>query len=126
MNRATWLQDRRMQKFRDVLSRWEGGKCDTFVGELVRMQRPGETRRREHSSTRANWSDTDMARKQDTTLGRRAFLQMFGAGSTVIATMPLAAEERSDHETRNAQHDARYRETDHVKAFYSVNRYAVK
>jgi transposase len=24
MNRATWLQDRRMQKFRDVLSRWEG------------------------------------------------------------------------------------------------------
>jgi transposase len=24
MNRATWLQDRRMQRFRDVLSRWEG------------------------------------------------------------------------------------------------------
>ena len=23
MNRTTWLQDRRMQKFRDVLSRWE-------------------------------------------------------------------------------------------------------
>ena len=23
MNRAAWLQDRRMQKFRDVLSRWE-------------------------------------------------------------------------------------------------------
>ena len=23
MNRATWLQDRRMLKFRDVLSRWE-------------------------------------------------------------------------------------------------------
>src|SRR5215471_15072624 len=26
MNRATWLQDRRMQKFRDVLSRWEAGE----------------------------------------------------------------------------------------------------
>jgi hypothetical protein len=25
MKRAAWLQDRRMQKFRDVLSRWEGG-----------------------------------------------------------------------------------------------------
>jgi transposase len=25
MNRAAWLQDRRMQKFRDVLSRWEAG-----------------------------------------------------------------------------------------------------
>ena len=23
MNRTTWLQDRRMKKFRDVLSRWE-------------------------------------------------------------------------------------------------------
>ena len=23
MNRTMWLQDRRMQKFRDVLSRWE-------------------------------------------------------------------------------------------------------
>jgi len=25
MNRAAWLQDRRMKKFRDVLSRWEAG-----------------------------------------------------------------------------------------------------
>jgi hypothetical protein len=25
MNRAAWLQDRRMRKFRDVLSRWEVG-----------------------------------------------------------------------------------------------------
>ena len=31
MNRATWLQGRRMQKFRDVLSRWLG------VGELSMM-----------------------------------------------------------------------------------------
>jgi hypothetical protein len=26
MNRAAWLQDRRMQKFRDILSRWEAGQ----------------------------------------------------------------------------------------------------
>ena len=26
MNRAAWLQDRRMQKFLDVLSRWEAGE----------------------------------------------------------------------------------------------------
>jgi hypothetical protein len=25
MKRAKWLQDRRMQKFQDVLSRWEAG-----------------------------------------------------------------------------------------------------
>ena len=26
MNRSTWLQERRMKKFRDVLSRWERRK----------------------------------------------------------------------------------------------------
>ena len=36
MNRATWLQDRRMQKFRDVLSRWEAGKLSMMeAGELL-------------------------------------------------------------------------------------------
>ena len=27
MNRTAWLQDRRMQKFRDVLNRWERRSC---------------------------------------------------------------------------------------------------
>src|SRR5215471_10932492 len=39
MNRATWLQDRRMQKFRDVLSRWEvyrGWNVKHFHEHLVR------------------------------------------------------------------------------------------
>src|SRR6266481_1295028 len=36
MNRTAWLQDRRMQKFRDVLSRWEAGKLSmTEAGELL-------------------------------------------------------------------------------------------
>ena len=36
MNRATWPQDRRMQKFRDVLSRWEAGKLSMMeAGELL-------------------------------------------------------------------------------------------
>ena len=35
MNRATWLQDRRMQKFRDVLSRWKAGELSMMeAGEL--------------------------------------------------------------------------------------------
>ena len=35
-NRATWLQDRRMQKFRDVLSRWEAGELSMMdAGELL-------------------------------------------------------------------------------------------
>jgi len=38
MNRAAWLQDRRMQKFRDVLSRWEAGELSMLeAGELLGM-----------------------------------------------------------------------------------------
>jgi Helix-turn-helix domain len=38
MNRTTWLQDRRMQKFRDVLSRWERGDLSMMeAGELLGM-----------------------------------------------------------------------------------------
>jgi hypothetical protein len=38
MNRATWLQDRRMQKFRDVLSRWGRGELSMLeAGELLGM-----------------------------------------------------------------------------------------
>ncbi len=38
MNRAAWLQDRRMQKFRDVLSRWEAGELSMMeAGELLGM-----------------------------------------------------------------------------------------
>lgn len=38
MNRATWLQDRRMQKFRDVLGRWESGQLSMMeAGELLGM-----------------------------------------------------------------------------------------
>jgi Helix-turn-helix domain len=38
MNRAAWLQDRRMQKFRDVLSRWEAGSLSMMeAGELLGM-----------------------------------------------------------------------------------------
>ena len=36
MNRTAWLQDRRMQKFRDVLSRWERGELSMMeAGELL-------------------------------------------------------------------------------------------
>jgi hypothetical protein len=38
MNRATWLQGRRMQKFRDVLSRWEQRELSMMeAGELLGM-----------------------------------------------------------------------------------------
>src|SRR5215217_7909802 len=38
MNRTTWLQDRRMRKFRDVLSRWERRELSMMeAGELLGM-----------------------------------------------------------------------------------------
>src|ERR1700740_1039207 len=38
MNRAAWLQGRRMLKFRDVLSRWEAGELSMMeAGELLGM-----------------------------------------------------------------------------------------
>lgn len=38
MNRTTWLQDRRMQKFRDVLGRWEAKKLSALeAAELLGM-----------------------------------------------------------------------------------------
>ena len=38
MNRTAWLQDRRMQKFRDVLSRWERKELSVLeAGEILGM-----------------------------------------------------------------------------------------
>ncbi|HEX3945441.1 MAG TPA: hypothetical protein VHW69_15285 [Rhizomicrobium sp.] len=38
MNRAMWLQDRRMQKFFDVSSRWEAGQLSMLeAGEVLGM-----------------------------------------------------------------------------------------
>src|SRR4029077_16502757 len=38
MNRATWLQDRRMQEFLDVLSRWEARELSMMeASELLGM-----------------------------------------------------------------------------------------
>ena len=38
MNRTAWLQNRRMQKFRDVLSRWERKELSAMeAGEILEM-----------------------------------------------------------------------------------------
>lgn len=60
-----------------------------------------------------------------TTVGRRDFLRVLGAGAGAAATMPLG-EAKADTETTDEKRKARYKETDHVKKFYSVNRYPAK
>ena len=61
-------------------------------------------------------------------VGRREFLRVLGAGAGVAATAagPLATSARADTETNDEKRKSRYKETDHVKKFYSVNRYPTK
>jgi hypothetical protein len=63
-----------------------------------------------------------------TTVARRDFLRVLGAGAGVAATAaaPLATAARADSENNDEKRKARYKETDHVKAFYRVNRYPSK
>ena len=61
-----------------------------------------------------------------TTVGRRDFLRKVGIGtvgaSATLAT-PLVTPAQADSETDDQKRKARYKETDHVKTYYRVNRY---
>jgi hypothetical protein len=63
--------------------------------------------------------------KREPALGRRDFLRTLGAGATVAAAAgaPLAGDARADTESNDEKRKSRYRETEHVKTFYRVNRY---
>ena len=60
-----------------------------------------------------------------TSVARRDFLRVLGAGAGVAATAaaPLATVAKADSENNDEKRKARYKETDHVKTFYRVNRY---
>jgi secreted PhoX family phosphatase len=65
-----------------------------------------------------------MKQQDKSKLGRRDFLRAMGAGAglAVTAAVPLAtaaAAAESDADKKKA----RYKETDHVKAYYKVNRF---
>jgi hypothetical protein len=65
-----------------------------------------------------------MKQQDKSKLGRRDFLRALGAGAglAVTAAAPLASEAAAT-ETDTEKKKARYKETDHVKAYYRVNRY---
>jgi hypothetical protein len=69
--------------------------------------------------------DTAMQSERKTKLGRRDFLRALGAGAGVAVTAsgPLAGSAAAYTETNDEKRKARYKETDHVKTFYRVNRY---
>jgi len=68
------------------------------------------------------------ARERHAKVGRREFLRALGAGASaaVAGAGPLAGEARADTETDAEKRKPRYRETEHVKTYYRVNRYPPK
>jgi GH24 family phage-related lysozyme (muramidase) len=67
-----------------------------------------------------------MRQGKKTTVDRRDFLRKAGVGTVgagATLTTALLTDAQADSESNDEKRKARYRETDHVKAFYRVNRY---
>src|SRR5207247_8834222 len=65
MDRTTWLQDRRMQKFRDVLSRWERKELSAQeAGEILGMSE------RQFRRYRRRYEEDGLAGLSDRRLGK--------------------------------------------------------
>jgi hypothetical protein len=62
-----------------------------------------------------------MKQPNNSALGRRDFLRVLAAGAGVAAS-PLASDAEAG-ESEQEKRQARYKETEHVKTFYKVNRY---
>ena len=54
---------------------------------------------------------------------RRRFFMMGGSAVAAAAVVPLAGSEAAADESQAERVKARYKESDHVKNFYRVNRY---
>ena len=65
-----------------------------------------------------------MLDKRQIAMNRRNFLRAFGGVSTAaVATVTLSPDEAQAYNPGQEETKTRYRETDHVKAFYRVNGY---
>jgi hypothetical protein len=69
--------------------------------------------------------ETAMKQKEKTTVARRDILRALatGAGVAVASAGPLATTAIADTESSDEKRKPRYKETEHVKAYYRVNRY---
>jgi hypothetical protein len=67
---------------------------------------------------------SDSKGKPEAAVDRRRFFTMGGSAVVAAAAAPLASGEAlADDESQADRLKARYKETDHVKNFYRVNRY---
>jgi hypothetical protein len=69
--------------------------------------------------------ETAMKEKEKTTVARRDILRALatGAGVAAVCPGPLASNAVADTESSDEKRKPRYKETEHVKAYYRVNRY---
>ena len=66
-----------------------------------------------------------MKQKEKTTVARRDILRALatGAGVAAVSAGPLATNAIADTESSDEKRKPRYKETEHVEAYYRVNRY---
>jgi len=65
-----------------------------------------------------------MSKQNRRTIGRREVLRVLATGAGAAATgAPALATRAVAAESEQDKRKARYKETDHVKAYYRVNRY---
>ena len=64
-----------------------------------------------------------MKAEHKTTVGRRNFFRLLGTGAAAGAMAPLGKQAAADTENEDEKRKARYKETDHIKTYYRVNRY---
>jgi hypothetical protein len=69
-----------------------------------------------------------MTQRDKAAVGRRDFLRALAtsAGVAAVSAGPLATTASADTENNDEKRKGRYKETDHVKTFYRVNRYPAK
>lgn len=67
-----------------------------------------------------------MKAEAKTGLGRRQFFRALGVGAAAVAVAPVASGAAAAAENRDERRKARYKESEHVKTFYRVNRYPQK
>ena len=60
---------------------------------------------------------------QPSVVDRRSLFLMGGSAVAAAAVMPLAGSEAAAEESQSERLKARYKDSDHVKNFYRVNRY---
>ncbi|MDI1262122.1 MAG: hypothetical protein PS018_02550 [bacterium] len=62
-------------------------------------------------------------KSQPAVVDRRSLFLMGGSAVAAAAVVPLAGSEAVADESKSERVKARYKETDHVKNYYRVNRY---